>query len=67
METIFQKIKNLMDEKFFSSPENVKNLLIGGEQIKDLINESSFTIEDFKPYIPWIKILYQKIILVFII
>ena len=59
-ETIFQKIKNLMDEKFFSSPENVKNLLIGGEQIRDLINENSFTIEDFKPYIPLDKNFISK-------
>ena len=52
--------KVLMDEKYFSSTENIKNLLIGGQKISELIEESNFTLEDFKPYVPLEKNFIKK-------
>ena len=52
-----------MDEKYFSSTENIKNLLIGGQKISELIEESNFTLEDFKPYVPLEKNFIKKMTL----
>tara|TARA_A100001011_G_scaffold370170_1_gene426217 strand:- start:173 stop:1036 length:864 start_codon:yes stop_codon:yes gene_type:complete len=41
-----------MENKFFSTSKNIKNLYLGGEQIKNIIKNSDYKIEDFKPYIP---------------
>ena len=49
---ISENKKELMDEKFFSSIKNIKKFLIGGETVENLIKETQFTIEDFKPYMP---------------
>ncbi len=52
--------KVLMDDKYFSSIENIKNLLIGGQKISELIDESNFSLEDFKPYVPLEKNFIKK-------
>ncbi len=41
-----------MEDKFFSTKTNIEDLYIGGEQIKNIIKNSEFKIDDFKPYIP---------------
>jgi len=53
--------KELMDEKYFSSTEDVMELYIGGKKIKDLLENSDFKVEDFKPYIPLEKDLVKNI------
>ncbi len=44
--------KEIMDEKFFTSLENVRDLYIGGKKIGNMLEETNFKLEDFKPYVP---------------
>ena len=43
--------KPTMDNKFFSVT-NLEEMVLSGKLIKDIINENSFLINDFAPYIP---------------
>tara|TARA_X000000950_G_scaffold288686_1_gene406748 strand:+ start:1291 stop:2544 length:1254 start_codon:yes stop_codon:yes gene_type:complete len=49
---ISENNKEIMDEKFFTSLENVRELYIGGKKIGKMLEETNFKLEDFKPYIP---------------
>jgi len=40
-----------MDNNFFSS-DDIDNITLGGEKIKDIIEKYDFNLGDFKPYIP---------------
>jgi N-acetyl sugar amidotransferase len=43
--------KPTMDKSFFSA-SNPHEMILGGERIADILNETNFTINDFEPYIP---------------
>ena len=57
---ISENNKNSMDDKFFSSVEDVNDLMLGGEKVSELIKNSEFKVEDFKPYIPLEKNFIKK-------
>ena len=40
-----------MDKKFFSVDDPM-NIMLGGKSIGDIISETDFKLNDFKPYIP---------------
>ena len=40
-----------MDEKFFSVDDPM-DIMLGGKSIRDIISETNFKLNDFKPYIP---------------
>ena len=46
-----ENLTPIMNTDFFSVVDK-KNLVLGGKTIKELINESNFSINDFNPYIP---------------
>lgn len=43
--------KPVMDKKFFSTSDPLE-MLLGGVQVKDIIENYGFSLEDFAPYIP---------------
>lgn len=40
-----------MDTKFFSTQDPME-MILGGQSVKDILDETDFTINDFEPYIP---------------
>ena len=40
-----------MDKKFFSVDDPM-NIMLGGKSIRDIISETDFKLNDFKPYVP---------------
>ncbi|KQT37219.1 MULTISPECIES: N-acetyl sugar amidotransferase [unclassified Methylophilus] len=46
-----ENYKPTMDNKFFSS-SNPEEMILGGKKVKEILEETEFTLNDFAPYIP---------------
>jgi N-acetyl sugar amidotransferase len=46
-----ENYKPTMDNKFFSA-NNPEDMILGGKKVKEILEETEFTLNDFAPYIP---------------